>query len=245
MIIPRVVKTKYLFLNLLSFLKPSVVLDIGSMDGADSLRFRRMFPDAVICAFEANPHLYRAMLDDPALVRAKIHVVNKAVSLMPGMIKFYVSKEALASGISGNRGTSSTMQRFDTRAVAEEIEVPTIRLDDALGQFAGRSALWIDVEGAGHEVLSTVAASSEKVDAIYIETELRPQWKNQRLKDEVIALAESLDFLLVGHSIHPDQQDLVFVNRRTLNEHRTAVRAALLLTRIHGPISSRFLETIN
>jgi len=37
-------KPKYLFLNLLKILSPKVILDVGSMDGADSLRFRKMSP---------------------------------------------------------------------------------------------------------------------------------------------------------------------------------------------------------
>jgi hypothetical protein len=55
---PAVLKTKYLFLILLHDLRRSIVLDVGSLDGADSLRFRAMLPDAKIFAFEANPYLY-------------------------------------------------------------------------------------------------------------------------------------------------------------------------------------------
>lgn len=244
MIEPKVLKTKYLFLNLLYFFRPGVVLDVGSMNGADSLRFRRMAPDARLFAYEANPHLYRAMQENPEIARAGIQVANMAVSPAPGSIKFFVSREARTALGAGNRGTSSTLRRLEPDAATEEIEVPTIRLDQAL-HGATRAALWIDVEGAGYDVLATLGAAAASVDFIHIETELRPQWQGQKLKDAVIGLAQSMGFALVAHSAHLEQQDLVFVNRRLLDSDRAKVRTALLLTRIHGPGFSRLLGALS
>ena len=61
---PVILKTKYAFHLLAAFLKPEVILDIGSMDGADSKRFARVVPKARIVAFEGNPYNYQAMCAD-------------------------------------------------------------------------------------------------------------------------------------------------------------------------------------
>src|SRR5688572_12876775 len=71
--------TGRLFTALLRPLRIDVVCDIGSLNGADALRFRRALPKADIMAFEANPHNYRAMLATPALRRARIEVLPCAV----------------------------------------------------------------------------------------------------------------------------------------------------------------------
>jgi hypothetical protein len=108
---PLVVKTKYLFLILLHYLRPSLVLDVGSLDGSDSLRFRGMLPDATIYAVEPNPYLYKAMVSDPRLSAARINAVNCAVSSQDGTARFYISKHSRAeAGSVCNRGNSSLFQ---------------------------------------------------------------------------------------------------------------------------------------
>lgn len=236
----HVVKTKYLFLILLYYLRPSLVLDIGSLDGADSLRFRKMLPDATIFAFEANPYLCKAMIDDPRLAAARINIVNCIVSPKKGVARFYISKDSASGQSSGNRGTSSLLRRSGDPDVAEVIELPTCAIDQYLGD-AGSAALWIDVEGAGYEVLSTAETVAEKVAVIHIEGELKPKWQNQKLKPDIANLAARLGFAFVAHSRNAEQQDMVFVNNGILKTRPELVRRALFLTRLHGPFFARYL----
>jgi hypothetical protein len=53
--LPVVLKTKYAYHALLWLLQPEVVLDVGSMDGSDSKRFRKLLARAEIVAFEGDP----------------------------------------------------------------------------------------------------------------------------------------------------------------------------------------------
>jgi precorrin-6B methylase 2 len=56
---PLILQTKYAFHALLWLLDPDVILDVGSMDGSDSKKFKRLTQNAEVVAFEANPDNYR------------------------------------------------------------------------------------------------------------------------------------------------------------------------------------------
>ena len=92
----KILKTKYLFLNLLRMFRPGLILDVGSMDGSDSMRFRRMSPQSKIIAFEANPYNYAKMQSNPHLAQMNIEVRNRLVSSKAEKGKFYISKGAIS-----------------------------------------------------------------------------------------------------------------------------------------------------
>lgn len=243
----KVLKTKYLFLNLLKMLKPGLILDVGSMDGADSMRFRRMSLQSKIIAFEANPYNFSKMHSNPRLKEMSIEVRNRLVSSTAEKGKFYISKGAVAGMNSGNMGTSSSMKPVNESDVAEEIEVDTTRLDEVIASEsspADKVAMWIDVEGAGYEVLSSVVAAKQQVALLHIEVELAEFWVGQKLKNDVVQLANVLGLILLAQSANEKQQDLVFVSAAMLRERASAVRWALWMTRWLGPTSSRLLEKI-
>lgn len=242
-----ILKTKYLYLNLLRTFRPRLILDVGSMDGSDSIRFRQMSPNSKIIAFEANPYNYSRMKNDPRLARTKIEVRNRLVSNKPEKGKFYISKGAVAGINSGNMGTSSSMKPVDASDVAEEIEVETTRLDKVIAEAAAPAdwiALWIDVEGAGYEVLSSAIEVKQQILLLHIEVELAECWVGQKLKNDVIQLANELGLVLLARSDNDKQQDLVMINARLLRERAWSVRVAMMLTKWLGPASSRLLEKL-
>lgn len=243
----KILKTKYLFLNLLRMFKPSLILDVGSMDGSDSIRFHYMSRLSRIIAFEANPYNYEKMHNNPHLAKLGIEVRNRMVSSKAEKATFYISKGAVAGKISGNMGTSSSIKPVNAEDVAEEIEVGTTRLDDVILELTKPSdwvALWIDVEGAAYEVLSSVAAAKQQVAFLHIEVELAEVWTGQKLKDEVVALANELGFVLLARSDNDMQQDLVMINSKLLQDRAGTVNLAMMLTKWIGPASSRLLEKI-
>ncbi len=107
---PLILKTKYAFHLLLAYMKPDVVLDVGSMDGADSKRFSKLVPAANVVAFEGNPYNYRAMMADEDLGKQSIRIENRLVSEAPGKARFYVQIPEAGEG-RFNRGRSSTLPR--------------------------------------------------------------------------------------------------------------------------------------
>ena len=181
----KILKTKYLFLNLLKMLRPGLILDVGSMDGSDSMRFRRMSPKSIIIAFEANPYNYAKMQGNQRLAQLNIEVRNLLVSNKAEKGKFYISRGAVAGMNSGNMGTSSSMKPVNAADIAEEIEVDTTRLDEIIKSESLPDdwvAMWIDVEGAGYEVLSSVIGAKQQIALLHIEVELAEFWVGQKIE---------------------------------------------------------------
>ena len=238
-----VLKTKYLFLNLIKALRPDAVLDVGSMDGSDSLRFRRMCPAARIVAYEANPHNFDRMAADPRLRDARVELSSSLVS-SSDRARLYVSRASVEN--TGNKGTSSSLRPIDDSQVVEEVDVPATTLRAEVGRLGlgGRSlALWIDVEGAAWDVLAGAKDLGARILVAHVEAETLANWSGQKLKDDVVRMAGSLGLELLARSRNDAQQDLVFVDRGLLAERGALVRNLVRLTRAHGPASSRILET--
>lgn len=184
----RLVKSRHLFYYLLRRLQPALILDVGSRDGSDSLAFRAACPGARIVAIEAHPQLAQRMRTDPELARARIEVQHCAVSDADGEAKFTV--------YAGEKRLGSLMDP-GARPVAEAIRVPTRRLDGLPGLVgAGRSALWIDVEGATYQALRGASRLLESVILLHTEAEWEEAWTGQKL-------AGDLEQLLAEHGLVP------------------------------------------
>jgi FkbM family methyltransferase len=183
--------TSRLFAGLLRPLRVDVVCDVGSLNGADALRFRRELPAAEILAFEANPHNFRAMRASEALRRANITVLPCAAAGREGQAEFYVvpvtGPESLA-----RRGMSSLYQRDEVDKRGVPVTVTTRRLDRVLGERAlgeRTVALWIDAEGAAFEVLQGARGIIDRVRLVHVEVETTPCiGARQKLYPEVARL---------------------------------------------------------
>ena len=119
-------KTKYHFLNLIKILKPTHIFDVGSMDGADSLRFRGMTKSARIDAFEANPNNYALMAKDQKLHKKNINIHNILISEKTKS-DFYITKGTKTG--EGNRGNSSIRKPISGDNIAEKISLPSTSLE--------------------------------------------------------------------------------------------------------------------
>jgi FkbM family methyltransferase len=239
-----VLKTKYLFLNLLKFLQPNLILDIGSMDGSDSLRFRRMCPKSKIIAFEANPYNYQRMSEDINLKKAQITISSQLISNERNR-KFYISTDSVSNF--GNKGTSSTLKPVGSSDIYEEITLESSSIDEVIRENNSpnqSAALWIDVEGAAYDVLNSALTSKNQILLLHIEVELVEKWVGQKLKNNVIELAKALNLSLIACSSNESQQDLVFVNSSLLNERAAFIKFILFITKFLGPSSSKILEKL-
>lgn len=243
----KVLKTKYLFLNLLRMFRPNLILDVGSMDGSDSIRFRLMSPNSKIIAIEANPYHYSTMRSNPRLAAMNIVISHRLASTEVESGKFFITKGAVSGKCGGNMGTSSLLRPINKEDVAEEIEVDTVRLDEVIADSIAPNdwaALWIDVEGAAYEVLSSVAGAKHQISLLHIEVELVEFWCGQKLKNDVVKLANDMGLVLLARSKDDKQQDLVFINAKLLHEQANGVRLATMLAKWLGPTSSRLLEKL-
>lgn len=242
---PVILKTKYAFHLLAAFLKPEVILDIGSMDGADSKRFARVVPKARIVAFEGNPYNYQAMCADEELKNRSIQVEHRLVSDKQGETRFFVQRpEGPDSDF--NRGTSSLLQRSMDGAHLEEVVLDAVRVDDYLDSHypaASRVAAWVDVEGNSYAVLRSMESAADRIKLIHLEVETREIWPEQKIEHEVIALAESMGFVVLARGNGDVQRDLILANSSWYQENIQLVRRILGVAGSIGPMASRIVET--
>lgn len=240
---PVILRTKYAFHTLLGLLDPDVILDVGSMDGSDSKKFKRLVPKADVVAFEGNPNNYRAMCADADLQKAGIRVVHRLVTNQAGNRTFFVQRPInTTSGF--NRGTSSAMQRNEEGMETEEVHLDAVRLDSFLTQEypdKKRVAMWIDVEGHAYEVLEGLREVQDRVYLIHVEVETQEIWPGQKVESDILTLAKSMGFVAIAHGAHEVQRDLILINESWYNANRGRILALLHIAKWLGPALSRML----
>lgn len=199
-------------------MRVDVVCDVGSLNGADALRFRRAAPNADIIAFEPNPENYQAMLATPALRRAAVATLPYAAAERDGEAEFYVVPVAGPEHLA-RRGMSSLYQRSEPERRGKAVRVSTRRLDGILAarNIEGkRIALWIDAEGAAYEVLQGATGILDRVSLIHVEVETAPCiGATQKLHGDVAALLAGLGFCELATDCRTDslQFNALYVRR--------------------------------
>ncbi|MGH9643177.1 MAG: FkbM family methyltransferase [Terriglobales bacterium] len=173
-----------------------IVCDVGSMDGADALRFRVAVPKSTVYAFEPNPDNFRVMEANRMLTASNIQLLPWAVTNNDGEADFFVLK---TDPDGGSRGMSSLYKRSNSwPPLAAVVPVRTTRLDSFLASRIApndRLALWIDTEGKAFEVIEGAIGVAKQVHVVHVEVEDTPYIAaNQRLYAEVMMLLTRLGF---------------------------------------------------
>ncbi len=196
-----ILNTGRLFAKLLRPFSIDVVCDIGSLNGADALRFRRAAPGARIVAFEPNPSNYRAMRESRALAAAGIETLPYAISAHEGDAEFFIVPVAGPADLA-RRGMSSLHLRAEPVHRGRKIVVQTRRLDGLLAEPArtgARIALWIDAEGAAFEVLQGGLGILDAVQLLHVEVETRACiGASQKLYPDVAGLLADRGFVEIA-----------------------------------------------
>lgn len=173
------------------------ILDIGANDGGFIRRYRSVFPDAMIYAFEAMPEPFKR-LNEKLNSDKKLKTFNIALSNYKGEVDFFVSS---------NEGSSSLLQmeyvhkiNFPTSAKNHLIKVNCDLLDNLLPELKIESTVMmkLDVQGAERLVLEGSVKTLEMVDVIYSEVNFVELYKNAVLVTDLIVLLKKYNFNLVG-----------------------------------------------
>lgn len=211
--------TRVAFKTLLRLCRADCICDIGSCDGSDSLKFRKLLPKARVVAFEANPFLYKQMAANPSLAGNRIEVFPFAITNQNGTAPFHVTDvDYDGPGVreEANVGTSSLLVHEGLK-VRQTVEVQTRRIDEfLLSRYpeARRVGLWVDTEGAEFGVLEGMVGIKDRVLAVHVETALTPLRLGQKVTMEVESLMRSFGFIPLGSNMSKGSiwGDVVFVN---------------------------------
>jgi FkbM family methyltransferase len=229
-----IVNTQRLFIALLSTLEIDLICDVGSMNGADALKFRDSSPDSRIFAFEPNPENFRQMESNAVLRDRNIHLACLAATNRDGHADFFLV-DADYSRRDYRRGMSSLFRRRGDERSSASVRVRTARLDTFLADKcgpAGRLALWIDAEGKAYEVIEGMTGIADRVRLLHIEVETRPCiGSHQKLYGDVKALLRELGFaeFATDQARSSSQFNALFIRSALPAVTRIAATATLVL----------------
>ena len=227
-----IVDTRRLFLKLLRTLPIDTVCDVGSLDGSDALRFRRVLPTAEVIAFEPNPRNFELMAADERLPRHGIRILPFAVSDRDAEAPFFVVGARYVRNLDvQRRGISSLHRRPDSSLIAEVVQVRTVRLDDVLAKdsSASRIALWIDTEGKGCEAIAGAAHVLDRTQLLHVEAETVQYFgaEHKLLPDIERILDADFALLATDHPREWSQLNALFVRKDSLRAHAAEIRSHL------------------
>lgn len=208
--------THTLFIWAIKALQSNLILDVGCLDGKDSLIFKEHFPAVKVLSFEANPYNYKKLIENKEMTSKGIEVHNLAVSDKGGFLNFYIynSPDIERDGI------ASLKKRINTTSV-DEIRVKSTRLDEFLGRYISEPsnlAIWIDVEGAAFDVIKGLGSLIKKVGVIHVELEKEELYQNSTLQKDVNEFLVENKFKCIGKQLHASGKlgDYVYVNKGLL-----------------------------
>ena len=191
----------------LNYNKNLTILEVGSLDGNDSLKLKNEFPDSTVHTIEALTSNYNKYLKN----EDRINSYNITITDYDGVVDFYVKN---INGIHGiyNRGDEYG---------SDVIKVPCSTLDSfcETNDITKIDILKIDVEGATYDVLQGMNKILPFVKIMHIETELYPFFENQKLHSEVESFLIENDFELLKITFadilkDKKQSDSVWINRK-------------------------------
>lgn len=199
----------------------TTIFEIGAADGRDCVRYRRLFPDATVYAFEPLPENY-SMLAAKAAADAMIRPVQAAAASEVGTARFHVAAWHDASSLLQPVDTGATFDTYQASTLA--IDVATIALDTfaADNGIERIDILKMDAQGAELAILHGAAhlLAEGRIGLIYTEVQFNPSYQGAGRFNEIMTLLRDHGFELHNlYDLHHNQRgelcwgDAIFVPR--------------------------------
>lgn len=172
------------------------IVDCGANIGLSIIYFKRLFPQAKIIAFEPDSKIFKLLQENLHIFGYDdVELVNKAVWNKNGSAKFF------ASGDVGSRISEDEN--------AKNIEIPTYRLQDLLGEEI--DFLKMDIEGAEYNVIEDCKYKLRNVKNIFIE--YHSEESTEQKLDEILKILKEAGFRYYIKEAW-DNQPFPYVNER-------------------------------
>ena len=221
-------------INKLNVEEINTILDIGSMDGWESINLARIFNHAAVNCFEPVPSNFDICTNnveaaDPS-VRDRISIHRTALNDVSGPMTFYaIDEEAAIKRGKVNRGMGSKYELMDPDMWPWEhnkqkpITVHGSTLTDwAHGAEISRvDGIWMDVQGAELDVLKGISPELfANIQFIITEAGIKPYYHGQSLKsqmDELLAEHGFVEWMPARQIAHEYEANVIYLNRRICN----------------------------
>lgn len=163
---------------------PRVVVEVGSYDGSDSAELSRMFPDAQVYAFEADPANYLKLVRTAA-VRPHVRARPEAVFDFTGRGTFHPSRSVTGEETGRASGsllapTDDLMRAYPHLVFDTGVTVPTVSLADWAAQegLDRIDLIWMDAQGAELHILRGAGVLLPTVRAVIAEVWVRNPYED-------------------------------------------------------------------
>ena len=136
------------------------IMDIGSLDGGDSLRFNSWYSDATVYSIEGSPHNFDVM-NKKIGVRENLKTFNYVMSSIDGMVDFHRTVYPDNTTESGrmDMGTIYTLkeskkQKHNLKS-ADSIRVESVSFDKfcEMNNISSVDFVHVDIEGASYDMV--------------------------------------------------------------------------------------------
>ena len=196
--IPTVTITKELIRSHLS--DHPTVIEAGAHIGRDTLKMAKLWPDAIIYAFEPVPKLF-LQLKERTKDFANVHCFELALSDSTGSATMQVSTGASTAVSSLLQPHEYTKER--PTVLFHPITVRTNTLDQWAEEHAVSKIdfMWLDMQGHELTVLKASSALFATAKALLIEASLTERFKGNPLYEEVLIWTESQGFKAIAQDV--------------------------------------------
>jgi FkbM family methyltransferase len=229
------------YINFAKQIEVETFIEIGAHRGEKSIDFLKSNGGRIAIAIEANPFTYNRLLNRAR--KRGVRTLNFAVSEVRSKVKLYIPmwSENLMPG------NASLRKRAVENVDYTEIQVPTITLDHVVEEYncRGRTALWIDVEGAAIEVLRSAnnILNRGQVELIYIEVETDQFWSRSHDVNIVIDFLRQKNFeKLWRDNEYENQYNIAFIRKDLLGNPK--IKTAIPKIADFKKINVNFLDQI-
>lgn len=201
-----------------------IIFDVGACEGEDSVKFKKLFPNSKVFAFEPTPSNRLLIKENVKKYNCKdVHIYPYALSDKNGKAKFHVSSGAPKGKENeawdyGNK-SSSLLAPTDVVKVHnwlkfdKIIEVQTKRLDSFMkkNKIDSIDFLYMDVQGAELMVLDGAGDMVDSIKAIWLEVESVELYENQPLKNDIEKFMRKHGFMKIKDTVDDISGDQLYV----------------------------------
>lgn len=182
------------------------IMEIGALDGKDSIKFKNRYPNANVYTIEGLPDNFNKYL----VKQTDIIPINIVMTDYDGTVDYYKKN---VNGIHGiyNRGDYYGTEKL------HNVPCKTFKTICQEYNIDGIDFVKIDVEGATYEIINGMGSEINKIKMMHIETESYPFFEGQKLHNDVCKLLEERGFVMIDMTTvkisNGEQHDSVWLNK--------------------------------